>query len=59
MLFADHKDQNDLVEELFMQSGVEETLRAQQLTMEHFNQLCIIYEALCSSLNSNRNTDSK
>lgn len=50
MLFGDCKDQNDLVEELFMQSGVEQTLRAQQLTMEHFNQLCLTYETLCNNI---------
>ena len=57
VLFADHEHQEDLVERFFMQSGVEETLRAQQLTMEHFNQLCLTYEALCNISNSNHNAD--
>ena len=55
VLFADHKDQSDLVAEFFMQSGIKESLRAEQLTLEHFNQLCLTYEKLCNNItNSNQ-----
>ena len=51
LLFADYKNQDDLVDKLFMQSGVTETLRAQQLTMEQFDELCQNYETMFDTLN--------
>ena len=48
VLFANHEKQDDLVKELFGLSGVNETLRAQQMSMEQFNHLCQSYETLCN-----------
>ena len=66
VLFADHKDQDDLVKELFRLSGVQETLRVQQLTLEQFDRLCQSYDTLCNNIrfsslesNSNRTTSKK
>ena len=39
-------DQPELVPELFQHSGVDDTLRAQQLTLEDFESLCNTYETL-------------
>ena len=44
------------MKELFIQSGVSETLRAQQVTMEEFDQLCQSYKTLCNNNVSNNNT---
>ena len=66
VLFADYKDREDLVKELFKLSGVQETLGAQQLTIEQFNQLCQSYDKLCNNIrssslesNNNRTTSEK
>lgn len=52
VLFTNHKYQDDLVKELFKLSGVQETLRAQQLTLEQFDRLCQSYDTLCNNVRS-------
>ena len=46
LLFPDHPE---VVPELFRLSGVDDTLRAQQLTLEQFQQLCNAYTQLSAN----------